>query len=313
MYCSVHRPINTPGVSDNKGSCLQLVEYLSKEGKDLRPYFDSFFSQEKDFVSGRNVLNAIDNNHKTLKRKDDKFYMLSVNPSQHELTHLIERVTGKSRINDFSLLSVQDQERVIAELKNYARHCMDEYASNFYREKVKSGNDLVWFGRVETERHYRGDAEEVKNGTVKSGEKKPGLQLHVHIIVSRMDRSQTVSLSPLTKSRGNKQVLDGKEVVVGFDRSEWAERCATRFVTDYNYFPYYVYNRRLYNEWKNNKQMQAAAMRELKQQLLQGELKNERKVINNSLRIYRFIVNPKLAFINEMKMLALNMVTSKTI
>lgn len=54
-------------------------------------------------------------------------------------------------------------------------------------------------------------------------------------------------------------------------------------------------------------------MRELKQQLLQGELKNERKVINNSLRIYRFIVNPKLAFINEMKMLALNMVTSKTI
>lgn len=55
-----------------------------------------------------------------------------------------------------------EQEQVIAELKNYARHCMDEYAANFYREKVKSGNDLVWFGRVETERHYKGDSEEVK-------------------------------------------------------------------------------------------------------------------------------------------------------
>ena len=31
MYCKVHQPINTPGVSDNKGKCTQLVEYLSKE------------------------------------------------------------------------------------------------------------------------------------------------------------------------------------------------------------------------------------------------------------------------------------------
>ena len=31
MYCKVHRPVNTPGVSDNKGKCVQLVEYLSKE------------------------------------------------------------------------------------------------------------------------------------------------------------------------------------------------------------------------------------------------------------------------------------------
>lgn len=102
MYCSVHRPVNTPGVSDNKGSCLQLVEYLSKEGKDVRPYFDSFFSFEQDFVSGANVLHVIDNNHRTLKRNEDKFYMLSVNPSQHELKHLIAKVTGKNSVNDFS-------------------------------------------------------------------------------------------------------------------------------------------------------------------------------------------------------------------
>lgn len=313
MYCSVHRPVNTPGVSDNKGSCLQLVDYLSKEGKDVRPYFDSFFSQEQDFVSGENVLHTIDNNHRTLRRNDDKFYMLSVNPSKHELKHLITKVTGKNKVDDFSELTKDEQEQVISELKNYARHCMDEYAANFYREKVKSGTDLVWFGRVETERHYKGDSEEVKNGTAKCGDKKPGLQLHVHIIVSRMDKSQTVSLSPLTKSRGNRQVLDGKEVVVGFDRSEWAERCATRFADDYNYLPYDVYNKREYEEWRQRQQMQAVAVRELKQQLLQGELRIERKVLNNTLRIYRFIVNPKMAFINEMKMLAFNMMTGRTL
>ena len=63
--------------------------------------------------------------------------------------HLIEKVTGKTRVQEFSDLTNHEQEQVIAELKNYARHCMDEYAANFYREKVKSGNDLVWFGRVD--------------------------------------------------------------------------------------------------------------------------------------------------------------------
>ena len=43
MYCKVHQPINTPGVSDNKGKCTQLVEYLSKESQDVRPYYDNFF------------------------------------------------------------------------------------------------------------------------------------------------------------------------------------------------------------------------------------------------------------------------------
>ena len=95
MYCKVHQPINTPGVSDNKGKCTQLVEYLSKESQDVRPYYDNFFSQQKDFVTPRTVMHHIDNNHRTLKRNDDKFYMLSINPSGEEQSHLIEKVTGK--------------------------------------------------------------------------------------------------------------------------------------------------------------------------------------------------------------------------
>ena len=205
MYCKVHRPVNTPGVSDNKGKCVQLVEYLSKELKEERPYYDNFFSQKEDYVTPLTVMHHMDNNHRTLKRNDDKFYMLTINPSGEE-----------------------QQKEVLAEMKRLTRECMDEYARNFYREKIRSGDDLVWYGRVETERHYKGDDPEVEAGKAKAGERKPGLQLHVHIIVSRMDRSQTVSLSPLSKSRGNRQVLDGREVVVGFDRSQWSARCASR-------------------------------------------------------------------------------------
>lgn len=97
MYCKPHRPGNTPQVPDNKGKCTRLVDYLSKESQVERPYYDNFFSQQKDYVIPLTVKNHIDNNHRTLKSKDDKFYMLSINPSGDEQRHLIERVTdGRS-------------------------------------------------------------------------------------------------------------------------------------------------------------------------------------------------------------------------
>ena len=40
-------------------------------------------------------MQKIDNNHKKLMKRDDKFYMLSINPSQDEAAHLIRKVTGK--------------------------------------------------------------------------------------------------------------------------------------------------------------------------------------------------------------------------
>ena len=107
--------------------------------------------------------------------------MLSINPSGEEQSHLIEKVTGK-KVGEFSEPTAGEQEEVLAELKKFSRGCMDEYARNFYREKIKSGDDLVWYGRVETERHYKGDDPEVEAGRAKAGERKPGLQLHVHIM-----------------------------------------------------------------------------------------------------------------------------------
>ena len=61
-------------------------------------------------------MHHIDNNHRTLKRNDDKFYMLSINPSGEEQSHLIEKVTGK-KVGEFSELTAGEQEEVLAELK----------------------------------------------------------------------------------------------------------------------------------------------------------------------------------------------------
>ena len=291
MYCKVHKPINTPKVSDNKGSCVQLSQYLDKEGRDAdRPYYDDFFSGHEDFVCEKEVRDKIDKNRRRLEKKDDKFYMLTINPSQDELRSIIKQTTGKE-VFEFSELNSDDQLRVISELKKYARGCMDEYALNFYRDKIKSGNDLVWFGRVETERHYSGTDESVLEGRHRQGDLKEGLQLHVHIIVSRMDRTQTVKLSPLTKSRGNKQMFEGREVVRGFDRTEWSARCYELFCSKYNHIPCYVKNKKEWEEYMAKVRSLNSMSEAMKRMLLSGELYYEQKTAGIIIQSLKFLFN----------------------
>ena len=281
MFVKVHKPVNTPCVCDNKDRCRALVEYLLKESLEDKPYYDTFFSHEEDYVPPVTVMQKIDSNHKKLMKGDDKFYMLSINPSQDEAAHLIRKVTGK-QVTEFEQLTVEEQEKVIHELKNYSRNCMDLYAENFRREKTKSGKDLVYFGRVETERHYRNSDEEVKEGQAKSGDRKPGLQLHVHIIVSRNDVTQTVRLSPLARSKGSFNELNGKKVMVGFEHMEWKSRCADRFISMYGYkatHKYYEDGREHTYHYVPGKN---EAMSMAKSAILQKEFRNERKMLDVS-------------------------------
>jgi hypothetical protein len=168
---------------------------------------------------------------------------------------------------------------------------------------------------VETERHYKGDDPEVEAGKAKAGERKPGLQLHVHIIVSRMDRSQTVSLSPLSKSRGNRQVLDGRDVVVGFDRSQWSARCASRFNRLYGYFPYCRSKdeglKEYSGEWKARNELRNETVSRIKREILHGEFREERRLYMNVCRLYRFVVNPRKAIIQELKRLGTDLLTGR--
>ena len=78
--------------------------------------------------------------------EDDKFYMLSINPSQDEAAHLIRKVTGK-QVTEFEQLTVEEQEKVIHELKNYSRNCMDcsgEFSQG--EDKIRKGSCLFWKG-----------------------------------------------------------------------------------------------------------------------------------------------------------------------
>lgn len=88
---------------------------------------------------------------------------------------------------------------------------MEIYARSFNRERTLSAEDLVYFGRIEEYQHYSYKDEEARL-IEERGQLKEGLNLHAHIIVSRMDVTQTIALSPRAKVLEILIYSNGKEV-----------------------------------------------------------------------------------------------------
>ncbi|NDV83453.1 DUF5712 family protein [Bacteroides sp. 51] len=272
-------------ISQNAGSCVKLVDYLSKEeglGK-------TFFSHTADDISPIDVIEKIDNNKRTLKKNQDKFYMLSYSPSQREIQHLVKHVTGK-KITEFSELTESEKQQVFDEFKNYVRDCMNVYAKNFNREKELTGDDLVYFGRIEEDRHYTHLDKEYEQGLKRPGDLKPGLNMHAHVIVSRMDVSQTIALSPLTNSKGNTNVLNGKEVKNGFSREGWQAQSHQCWCEKYRYIPtpdeYFYMRDKAFGSFK------AKIQNKILQEIMEG-MKEEQQATSTVKKITSLARSPK--------------------
>lgn len=257
MYVKIHGTADY--VAGNTQSCLDLVNYLEKEDEP-KSLLDKefFFSHEKDDIHPHLVIQTIDHNHKGLKSGDAKFYMVSVNPDQRELNHLAQIATGGKSIRDVSEMSHQQYQRYSNMIKDYSRKAMDVYATAFNRGL--EGKDLVYFGKIEQQRYFNGMEKEVKLGNAKRGESKPGLQTHVHFIISRKDKTQKHSLSPHANSRGSKNhVLNGKKVILGFDRKAFKTTCEQLFDHVFNYQRDYKQSFAYYNLQSNGASKMAYA------------------------------------------------------
>lgn len=225
MFAKVHPAEDVK--SGNTGSCHDLVRYLEKEtGEGQR-----FFSHTEQDISPERVIMDIDGNKKALGANDAKFFMLSLNPSQSEQMHLIGR-----KVDDLKELTPQEKKEVFQKLEAFTRSAMDEYALNFGRDNIRGGQDLMYYARVETERSYHPEDEEVKQGIARIGEPKPGLNLHVHVIVSRKSLDGKVKLSPGAKSAGNTWELEGRGTVKrGFSHEGWKVRVQECFNRKFDY------------------------------------------------------------------------------
>ncbi|MDJ1505253.1 DUF5712 family protein [Xanthocytophaga agilis] len=231
----------TGAVYDNKGSSERLVTYMDHEYKqdeykehEIATVCGSgqeyskngqYFSMDRENLSKKEVIERIDTNVKGLGKEDAKFYSLVISPSQDELAHI-----------------GSDAQK----LKAYTRQVMENYASEFTLkngQKLQS-KDLVWFGVIHRERQYSGRDKEVREGSARSGQKKQGDQTHIHIIVSRRDSQQKVTLSP-TGSRTR------------FSIKAWQKRNAEDFQRMYDYTRQTHFSKDAYKQAKLQERVEA--------------------------------------------------------
>lgn len=199
------------------GSCQGLAEYLEKEQQG------QWFDVRRDDLQASQVVQHIDANKRNLGQQDTKFYQVIISPSERELAHI-----------------GNDAEK----LKAYTRDVMDGYAQNFGKG-IKS-EDLVWYAKIEYNRHYSHQDRPVQTGEVERGQPKAGHTMHVHVIVSRtenldrfresqqagtLDRKNPLKLSPATNHRATaKGAVRG-----GFDRVGFKVATEQQFDRRFNY------------------------------------------------------------------------------
>ena len=117
------------------------------------------------------------------------------------------------------------------------------------------------------------------------GQLKEGLNLHAHIIVSRMDVTQTIALSPRAKSTGNTNLLNGKEVKNGFNMKEWQVECFEHFSNKFRYI--YTADERFYEHagyGKYKSQIRNKIMHEVMEDMYE-----ERKLLSGVKKINTII------------------------
>ncbi|WP_343330513.1 DUF5712 family protein [Polaribacter staleyi] len=234
----ISKPHSTLGAT-NTSSCIDLAMYLEKENNDLDKLLQKtnsidekreiesrkqfFFSHSKNNISTNEVISSIDKNIKKLGKKDAKYFAPTINFSQQELKHIIQSVTDKKEVENVWKLNAREYELFNDKIKEYTKLIMNNYAKNFNRENkgLKSGDDLVYFAKIEHFRKFKGTDDEVLKGIYKTGDLKPGINSHVHLIVSRKDKTQRLKLTPTTKERSTTRTIGGNTYHVGFDRMKW--------------------------------------------------------------------------------------------
>lgn len=220
----MHVNITKSETGNNKGSSSQLVAYLEKENRIAEAHHNDlktpeyWFNRDSNTIQPYEVRHSIDNNVAKLSKDDAKFFLVNISPSSKELLFLKERF-GKEKTKEY--------------LKAYANAVMDAYAKNFKRNGVNGNQDLVYFGKLEHNRYYTYKDLEVRKGLAKKGEVKPGEQMHVQVIVSRKDASNSIKLSPLNNSKGSNAVHSQK--VGQFDRVAFKQATESLFDQMFGY------------------------------------------------------------------------------
>ena len=243
-------------------SCGDFVDYLEKENVDKAPEVqEHFFDQYHDEVSPKHVVKDIDSNTAKLRKSEPKFYSLTINPSQRELKHLGNdpeqlRMYVREVMKNYASSFHRDSPVSVDSIKYYAKIEYERTYKGFdkaikenqpFRAKiVKLEHDLVKIRTGE----LQGDSKALQKTIellkaqaphrldgkmIEQGMKKQGFQTHVHVIVSRKDVTNTLSLSPGSSHKASEVILNGSLVKRGFNRDAFFENSEKSFDTLFKY------------------------------------------------------------------------------
>lgn len=246
-------------------SSAGFVDYLEKENLGLeKDEMEHFFNQYGNEISAEEVVREIDRNTAKLEKKEPRFYSITVSPSKYELQRLqnssedLKRytrelmkdyVTSFNREIDGRAVKLEDilyyakiehqrtfkgtdkqvkenQPRAtkILELKNEIR----KIEKGEIIGEIKAREQQI--AKLERTAPHQQDGNRIVQGMLKDGP-----QSHIHIIVSRKDASNRFSLSPGSKYKASKVILNGKYVNRGFDRDKFYQNAEKTYDKMFGY------------------------------------------------------------------------------
>ncbi|SRX76396.1 hypothetical protein AEQU3_03396 [Aequorivita antarctica] len=215
------------------------------------------------------MVEEIDGNTAKLKKIEPKFYSITVSPSKYELKNLqnssedlrkYTREIMKDYVASFNR-EINGRAITIDDIKYFAKiehqrtfkgsdiqiRENQPFATKILRlEKeirtIQSGEKEEIIKALENEiRKLEREAPHQQNGKrIVRGMQKEGNQGHIHIIVSRKDASNSVSLSPGSKYKSSEVMMNGKLIKRGFDRDQFFSKAEKNFDGNFGYKRNYV-------------------------------------------------------------------------
>jgi hypothetical protein len=250
---------------DYSQSSADFVEYLEKENQSLEQEdLEHFFNQYGDEIDAKEVVKEIDGNTAKLKNKEPKFYSITVSPSQSELRKLQNssgdlktytraimtdyarsfnrEIKGKPiTVDDIKYFAKIEHQRTFKGTDKQVRE-NQPFATKILQlkqdiRKIQNGHLEGNIKKLKSEiANLEAEVPHQQNGKrIVQGMKKDGNQSHIHIIVSRKDTSNSMSLSPGSKHKASEVEMHGKIVKRGFDRDAFFTKAESTFDKTFGY------------------------------------------------------------------------------
>ena len=199
-------------------SSADFVGYLEKENQGL---------EQRDMELQNNSQDL-----KTYTRELMKDYVTSFNREINGRPITIDDIKYYAKIEhqrtfkgtDFQIKENQPYATKILQLKTEIRNVQEGRAEG----NIKKMNKEI--AKLERQAPHQQNGKRIVQGMAKDGN-----QSHIHIIVSRKDASNSVSLSPGSKHKASEVEMHGKNVKRGFDRDAFFAKAEKTFDKSFGY------------------------------------------------------------------------------